>query len=503
MPTRLELDLTAVMGRPPARRRDDTAPLRLLLCGDFSGRAGRGLDDPEALAARPLLRVDVDNLDATIARLAPVVAHTPAGAAPADAPREVCFSALEDFHPDRLYARGELFGDLHALRERLSDPALAAQATAPPTQAEPTGAAAESDEATLARLLGRTAPPATAAAAPVPRGVEAAVDALVRRAVAAHDAPTVAPEQGHLVRGVDAAVAERMRRLLHDPSFQALEAAWRTVQLLASRLELDASLELYLLDVTRAELAVAAAEPELARTGLWKTLVERRQGADGGPVWSMVVSLEAFDASQADVSLLASLAATAAAGGAPLIATASPGLFGCETLADLSDPDQWQPLDADHQARWQALRQSPLAPWIGLVAPRLLLRLPYGKGTDPLERFDFDELAGVDPAQGLLWGHPGAACALLAGLAFSEDGWRLDLDTQLDIDDLPAWIYDDGGERQLYPCAGAWLGERAADALLARGVMPLLSRRDYPAVKLLRWQSVAAPAAVLAGPWRG
>jgi len=67
--------------------------------------------------------------------------------------------------------------------------------------------------------------------------------------------------------------------------------------------------------------------------------------------------------------------------------------------------------------------------------------------------------------------------------------------------ELSAWIYDDGGERHMYPCAGAWLGEGAAQTMLTRGVMPLLSRRDYPAVRLLRWQSIAEPTRGLAGPW--
>ncbi len=38
-------------------------------------------------------------------------------------------------------------------------------------------------------------------------------------------------------------------------------------------------------------------------------------------------------------------------------------------------------------------------------------------------------------------------------------------------------------------------------AILERGLMPLLSRRDRPSARLMRWQSIAEPAAALAGPW--
>ena len=133
----------------------------------------------------------------------------------------------------------------------------------------------------------------------------------------------------------------------------------------------------------------------------------------------------------------------------------------------------------------------------------MLLRLPYGKATDPLERFEFEELSGAAPTQALLWGHPAAACALLAGRAFRASGWRMDLDRQLDVENLPAWVCTEDGERRIYPCAETWLGEGAGQALIERGIMPLVSRHDRPAARLMRWQSIAAPATALAGPWGG
>jgi len=291
--------------------------MQLLLLGDFSGRAARGLDDPAGLAAQPVLRVDLDNLDAVLARLAPVVEHASEGAVVG-----VPFASLEDFHPDRLFERSDLFAPSRDLRERLSDPARVAQA-----KAELLGGDAESDAATMKRLLGREMPAAVPTVAPVADSAEAAVDALVRRLVAPHLAPSVGPEQAQFVAAADLTIAERMRALLHDRRFQAVESAWRAVQFLVTRLELDEDLQLYLFDVTRAELSAAAAEPELERTGLWKALVDQPL-ATGSPGWSLVVALESFDASHGDVSLLATLAATAAATGAPLVATASRRLCG-------------------------------------------------------------------------------------------------------------------------------------------------------------------------------
>ena len=71
----------------------------------------------------------------------------------------------------------------------------------------------------------------------------------------------------------------------------------------------------------------------------------------------------------------------------------------------------------------------------------------------------------------------------------------------LDISDLPAHSYVQAGERRMTPCAEAFLTERAADAILDRGLMPLMSRREANAARLVRFQSLADPPAPLSGPW--
>jgi type VI secretion system protein ImpC len=72
----------------------------------------------------------------------------------------------------------------------------------------------------------------------------------------------------------------------------------------------------------------------------------------------------------------------------------------------------------------------------------------------------------------------------------------------LDLGDLPAYVHEQDGLPRLYPCAGAYFGERVMEAVLGRGVMPLVSWRDRNAVRLARFQSIADPVRALAGPWR-
>jgi type VI secretion system protein ImpC len=195
-----------------------------------------------------------------------------------------------------------------------------------------------------------------------------------------------------------------------------------------------------------------------------------------------------------DVQYLAALGALAARAGAPLVAGATARTAGCTSLVDLAEPRRWAAPESPELAQWAALRTSPMAPWIGLVLPQVLMRLPYGREGERISAFDFDELPAPREHAAYLWGNGSLALALLAGRSLQEQGSAVDVSDQLDLDDLPSHVFTEEGVRQQQPCAELLLGEQAAAALLARGLMPLVSYRDRNAARLLRWQSVAAPA---------
>jgi type VI secretion system protein ImpC len=439
------------LGRKDAPRntaRASGAPMRLLVIGDFSGSP---VTERPLLASRPTHRVDHDSLDDVVRRLAPRLS-LPAG--------ELRFEEIEDFHPDALYSRFELFDALRQARAK------------PP--------AAGSD--LLGSLLGQGAAPSTQAASPKP-----GIDAFIHSIVAPHIVPDTSAQTQSYTAAVDAAITEQMRRLLHEPEFQRIEAAWRGVHWLIANLEFDETLELHLLDVTRDELLadMIAAQGQLTQTGLYRALADRWRNVPGGQSWSALVGLYRFGPSDADVGLLAALGLIAAQAGGPLLAEGDPVLAGGDDDAQL--------------AGWRALRRSEAAPWIGLAAPRLLLRLPYGKGSDPVAAFAFEEFVGAPAHEEFLWGNPGLAVALLVARAFSTRGWQFEPGDEREIGDLPAYTFMHDGEKELQACAEQYLGEQGGQALLEAGLMPLLSHRHRNAVTVMRFQSVAEPAATLAG----
>ena len=194
MPGRIEIELPARAQRAARLATGPDQPTRLLVMGDFSGRAGRAVVDIAGLARRPSQRVDFDNFDQVMQRLTPQIAlRQPAG-------EVLLFNTLEDFHPDKLLARMPALRHLNELRKQLADPRQFAQAAATLRGADSTASATPSattsatlaaapsanaeDALGLSRLLGGSRPPPAAAAAP-----SQGLDALLRQIVA----PSIVP----------------------------------------------------------------------------------------------------------------------------------------------------------------------------------------------------------------------------------------------------------------------------------------------------------------------
>jgi type VI secretion system protein ImpC len=479
---------------PSSSRRDEAAPRRILILSDLRGMAA---DVPERILDRPLIRVHLDNIDDVLARHAPsVTLGAQAGG------ERLVIRRFDDFHPDALIETLSAFRRLRGVRKRLEHPStfagavaeLQAEAAAGADAVVPGAAApkAETDDAqsTLDRLLGRkTAPEPGAEQRPEALG---SIEAMIRRVVTPHIVPAADPQLPQILSAVDVALSDVMRRVLHDPGFQEMEATWRGIQWLVSSLELGEELELYLFHITRDELSQGAG-PD---SDLYRRLVEREAQTRGGLELSALIGNFRFGAVPEDLAVLESMGTLAREVGAPFVAECDASLLGCSAVAQQPDPRDWKPHDPGIEARWRALRAGPAAPYVGLVLPRFLLRLPYGGRSDPITAFRFEEQPPTPEHESFLWGNPAFACAAVMARVLQADGAPTDAG---EIADLPAFVSTTDDEPRLQPCAEVCLTERAVEATLARGIMPLVSFKDRHAVRLIRLQSIADPHAALGG----
>jgi type VI secretion system protein ImpC len=489
--------------QPAGARRPGPGTVRIGVIGDFRGRGARGpVESGRALAGRRCLRVDRDDLDAVLARLGVELTLTlpVAGGTPIVLP----FHELDDFHPDRILARAEVFTALRATRQRLEDPATLAEVaaqmglTSRPAESSPPTPPPPAADVPPAGLLDRILQQPRPSSRSGPAGSAQAGDwrSFLEEITAPH-IRREGPLQAELIAGVEAAMAQLLREILHHPEFQALESLWRGVQLLTGRLETDSDRTLELIDLSRAELEgdLVSTTP-LESTALFKLLVEPSVGTEGGRPWTFLVGDFTFGPSRRDVALLWRLGQMARLAGAPFLAAASPRFVGCDVLASTPDPDDWGPPPVD--AGWSDLRRSAEAPYLGLALPRVLLRAPYGPESHPIETFPFAEFSEPPTHESYLWANPAFALAPLLGAAFDASGHFDPTCFDANLTDLPLVLEGtEDGESRAKPCAEVLLGHRAAERILDAGLMPLQTVRDQGIVRLARLVSVAEPAAPL------
>jgi type VI secretion system protein ImpC len=434
----VELDVTAGAQTSHAAEEEDT-PFRILLAGDFSGRANRGL--PPNVGKRTPRMVDSDNLDEVLAEL-DVMLRLPQGA--------LRFREMEDFHPDRLYAQAGIFRRLAEVR--------AQPATPLPAPGMASGKSHQEVGRSLLEDLLRSEEEKAARVAADPGGLAE----FIERVMAPHLEERRDPRQLEWEARRDALAAEAMRQILHHPEFQALEAIWTATAWLVKRLQPDRALKIYLLDTTLEELTVSGA------------------GLEGD--WAVIAGYFTFGQSAQDAARLRTLGRMASRARAPFLAEALP--------PEGSEPDP----------DWFEFLHSNEARWIGLAVPRILLRLPYGKSTAPIESFEFEEMP-QSVHQHYLWGNPGFFCAGLLGEAFRAAGWAMQPERHRRIEGLPVHVYHVDGSAVAKPCAEVAMSESDAEFLLDHGLIPMASVRDSDSVLLVRWQAIAKPAARLSGRW--
>jgi EvpB/VC_A0108, tail sheath N-terminal domain len=189
--------------RPEIAALERGEPARYLVLGDFGARA---------LGVRP---VDPETLDGMLDIVGVEVAGLP-------------IHQLEDFHPDRLYQRLDLFRDLREVNPE-----------GPAPRVEPRGNVKETTSeadpfADFVRRIARAVP----GAAKNPRRIEE--------------------------------LSQRMRNLLHHPRFQTLESAWRGLDFAMRQAE-DEAASIYMAQYSREDLAAdVAAAADLKTTRLYE-----------------------------------------------------------------------------------------------------------------------------------------------------------------------------------------------------------------------------------------
>lgn len=224
---------------------------------------------------------------------------------------------------------------------------------------------------------------------------------------------------------IDKKVSLQLNEILHNADFQKLEGSWRGLKYLLDKSETSDKLKIRVLNVSKKDLLKDLRRAsEFDQSALFKKVYEDEYGVFGGAPFAALVGDYEFTNHPDDMELLEKVSNVAAAAHAPFLSAAGADLLNMESFTQLGDPrDLSKIFDTTAYAKWKSFRQSEDSRYVGLCVPHILMRLPYGKATSPVEGFDYEE--GVDGADHskYLWGNAAYALGSRLTEAFAKHGW--------------------------------------------------------------------------------
>lgn len=224
---------------------------------------------------------------------------------------------------------------------------------------------------------------------------------------------------------IDDLLSAQLNEILHDPDLQKLEATWRGLSFLVFNTETSTSLKLRILNITKDELLKDLEKAvEFDQSALFKKVYEEEYGTFGGNPYSMLMGDYEFGRHPNDVKLLELVSNVAAAAHAPFISAASPRLFDMDSFTELGVPrDLSKIFESMELVKWRSFRNSEDSRYVSLVLPHVLLRLPYGPDTKPVEGVNFVEDTDGRDHKKYLWGNAAYVLTQRVTDAFAKHGW--------------------------------------------------------------------------------
>ncbi len=467
---------------------------RIAIFGDFTGRAAKGqIETGAALAGRRAIKLDVDTVEDVIRGFATNLV-LPIGKDGAGI--EVSLNELDDLHPDELFENVALFDELANLKRQLGAGASADGAAdrlrawgqrfghvvRPPRKASYGNTVRTNLQLSdFQQLIGDTNAQLRQASP---------VDELMQRVVGPHIRQLPAADVSAMQDAVDQAIGTAMRMVLHHPEFQAIEAQWRSLDMIARNVEDDETLDVTLYDISADEIAADLASTDvLSETGLAQLLARRSEDDPRGG-YSALIGLYTFEEIPPHAELLGRIARIAAHARTPFISAVSPAFL--EVQQEDRDP-------AVAQA-WDALRAMPEAGYVGLASPRFLLRRPYGAKSEPVYEFEFEEFTEAEGLSGMLWSNPAVLVTILLGRSFKANGPKMNLGSVMSLNEMPYHIVKDKfGDQVALPCTERNMSLAKHEHTIQRGFMPVISVKGRDEIRLGSFNSVAGSE--IKGPW--
>ncbi|MFT7054181.1 MAG: type VI secretion system protein ImpC, partial [Psychromonas sp.] len=297
---------------------------------------------------------------------------------------------------------------------------------------------------------------------------------------------------------IDNKIHKYIDEIIHDTKFKIMEANWTGLNNLIETTDWSADVKIDMLDCTKEVLSEDLENNAVALNNgdLFKKVYVAEYDQFGGLPYGGIIGLFQFENTKDDRNFISTMGKLANASHAPFISSVGPIFFGCSDITELAEiKDLAAHMSHPRFERWQALRDSEEAAYIGLTLPRFLLRSPYdpeinsaGKGLSYKENITVHE--------DFLWGNASLLFAKNMIKSFAHSGWCQYIRGPKGggkIEHLPRYEFNLNGQKEIKAPIEMVIPDYRELAFADAGFIPLIYRKGGSEACFFSSKSIKKP----------
>ena len=294
-----------------------------------------------------------------------------------------------------------------------------------------------------------------------------------------------------LVASFDYSINKQINIIIHNPRFQKLEASWRGLFYLVEQVDLydeEGSVKVRVLDLSWKNLAKDLDKAiEFDQSDIFQKVYSEEFDTPGGEPYGVLLGdYEISHKRQSgsyynDAITLRQLSQVTAAAFSPFIGGAHPSLLGLDDFSELElGYNIADTFNQPEYITWRSLRDSEDSRYLGLTAPKVLVRPPYSDDGTRIDNFIFKEDTS-DFKKNYLWGNSVYAFGSVIVRAYCESGWfanirgyqRGSISGGIVTDLLNDSFNTESSSIVTKPSTDTLIGDRLEKELADEGIIPL------------------------------
>lgn len=278
---------------------------------------------------------------------------------------------------------------------------------------------------------------------------------------------------------------EDLNAIVHDEKFKAMEANWLGLHNLIESTDWSADVMIDMFDCTKDELGedLENNAVDLINGDFFKKVYVAEYDQFGGLPYGSIIGLYEFENTREDRAWLSTMGKLANASHAPFISSVGPKFFGCKNIEEMADiRDLAAHMSHPRFEKWQAMRDTEEAAYLGLTLPRFLLRAPYHPENNPAGpglTYE-EEIRTQKGGEDFLWCNASLLFAKNMIASFTHSGWCQYLRGPKGggrIEHLPRYAFDINGQQEIKAPIEMVIPDYRELAFADAGFIPLIYRK--------------------------